>query len=686
MRSMDHIRTRRDKLLRPFALLLALIVGLGVFWPTTRAEQEIIVIDGAFDDADLYTEPAANVSEWTEPVVTPAAIAPQMALPEATPFVTLQKGSSGETVRQVQQRLIDLGFYWGKVSGDFMDGTYAGTRSFQRANNLAVNGKVNATTWNAMMAPTAVGKNGQQIGTSPSFVAVAPVVQSAPSAAQSVQQPVLQAPAAYAQPTAVPNPNFTFSRTLQYGDTGDDVRALQQRLTDLGYYRKEISGNFYDNTRAAVRAFQKNNGLPVDGVAGEGTQRVLYDDAQALNASATARPPAPPPYKLMIDITNQVTSAYALDQNGEYTLLVRRMICSTGTRANPTPLKTINGAKGRARWGYFPEWGSHAQYLTRIDSKNAFHSVLYSSPNSMSLVVGAYDALGTRASHGCVRLLVDDAKWIYDNCPSGTPITAFEGESDPELTQMLKPPPLDRSVMLPQVTPQPTAVPQWDPQAAPPEYRMLTKGSKGPDVWWLQTKLTTLGYYHGTISGGYYGGTIDAVQAFQRNAGLDADGVAGPVTLRELYENPAYASPIEATVIAPEGAVLTDPFAMPYSTPSPLLPPTAPVEQPALPEQPASVGDIWTPLPATQKPVRTTPPNDGWLVYPSAPTQMPAAAQQPLQTSAAQRTASANDGWLIYPDAVTQTPAPAQAPMQTPTGQRTISPVQTNSSRGGGVG
>ncbi len=665
LRSMDSIRTRGDTLRRSFALVLAMIVSLGVYAPRLRAEQEIIVIDGTFDDADLYTEPAADLSEWTAPEVTPASIVPPMSLPEATPFVTLQKGSSGETVKQVQQRLIDLGFYWGKVSGDFMDGTYAGTRSFQRANSLAVNGKVNATTWNAMMAPTAIGKNGQQIGTSPSFVAVAPVVQSAPTGAQPAQQqvlqaPIAQAPAQFAQPTAATNPNFNFTRTLQYGNTGEDVRALQQRLTDLGYYRKEISGNFYDNTRAAVRAFQKNNGLPVDGVAGEGTQRILFDDAQALNASATARPPAPPPYKLMIDITNQVTSAYALDQNGEYSILVRRMICSTGTRANPTPLKTVNGAKGRARWGYFPEWGSHAQYLTRIDSKNAFHSVLYSSPNSMSLVVGAYEALGTRASHGCVRLLVDDAKWIYDNCPSGTPITAFEGEPDPELTQMLKPPPLDRSVMLPSVTAQPTPVPQWDPNTRPPEYRMLSKGSKGTDVWWLQTKLTTLGYYHGTISGGYYGGTIAAVQAFQRDAGLGTDGVAGPITLRELYENPAYASPIQATVTQPEGAVLADPFAVTESTPSPLLPPAAPAGDdwtllpPTSPaEQSAPVADTWTPLPATQRPVRTT---------------------------------TANDGWLVYPDTPTRTPAPAKAPTSTPSGQRTISPAQTNSSKGGGVG
>lgn len=57
------------------------------------------------------------------------------------------------------------------------------------------------------------------------------------------------------------------------------------------------------------------------------------------------------------------------------------MICSTGTSKYPTPCGTTIMPKKRARWGYFPTWGSHAQYLTRIDSANAFHSVLYTEPD-----------------------------------------------------------------------------------------------------------------------------------------------------------------------------------------------------------------------------------------------------------------------------------------------------------------
>ena len=47
------------------------------------------------------------------------------------------------------------------------------------------------------------------------------------------------------------------------------------------------------------------------------------------------------------------------------------------------------------------------------------------------ILKGEFDKLGNLASHGCVRLAVNDAKWIYDNCVSGTTVTIFEGD-DPD--------------------------------------------------------------------------------------------------------------------------------------------------------------------------------------------------------------------------------------------------------------
>ena len=45
-------------------------------------------------------------------------------------------------------------------------------------------------------------------------------------------------------------------------------------------------------------------------------------------------------------------------------------------------------------------------------------------------------------SHGCIRLMPQDAKWIYDNCGEGTYVEVVDGTADPDLLQSYMPPPL----------------------------------------------------------------------------------------------------------------------------------------------------------------------------------------------------------------------------------------------------
>ena len=67
--------------------------------------------------------------------------------------------------------------------------------------------------------------------------------------------------------TPTPTPN-----SLQRGFTGSEaVRAVQKRLKELGFYKGSADGDFGLATEAAVKAFQKANGLTVDGKVGEKT-------------------------------------------------------------------------------------------------------------------------------------------------------------------------------------------------------------------------------------------------------------------------------------------------------------------------------------------------------------------------------------------------------------------------------
>jgi peptidoglycan hydrolase-like protein with peptidoglycan-binding domain len=73
--------------------------------------------------------------------------------------------------------------------------------------------------------------------------------------------------------TAPPDP--AADGMLQLGETGPQVAALQQRLTDLGYWMGTPDGSYGQLTRQAVMAFQKAEGLGRDGTAGPITQERL---------------------------------------------------------------------------------------------------------------------------------------------------------------------------------------------------------------------------------------------------------------------------------------------------------------------------------------------------------------------------------------------------------------------------
>ncbi len=66
---------------------------------------------------------------------------------------------------------------------------------------------------------------------------------------------------------------------LVQGASGPEVAELQQRLQSLGYYHGNIGGNFGPQTDAAVRAFQRDRGLTVDGWAGPRTMAALRGTA-----------------------------------------------------------------------------------------------------------------------------------------------------------------------------------------------------------------------------------------------------------------------------------------------------------------------------------------------------------------------------------------------------------------------
>lgn len=314
---------------------------------------------------------------------------PPTKVPTPTPASSLKLGSQGDQVRQVQKKLKELGFYKGSVDGDFGEGTQKAVIAFQKQYKLTADGKVGSQTMEKLMSAKATAK--------PGTLATATPKKSAKATAKPTTKPsydentYLRLGSSGKQVTQMQNrlielgylsgvatgqfdaateagviafqkrncsysdgvagvqtlkalysssakktgtPAATIGTSLKEGSRGSDVKTMQSRLKTLGYYSGSADGIFGSSTTAAVKAFQKNNGLTVDGKAGGNTLLKLYSSsAKAAGSSAVVtKKPTSTPHRtatpLPTNTYQKVTTApngYATLRRGYYGTPVERM-------------------------------------------------------------------------------------------------------------------------------------------------------------------------------------------------------------------------------------------------------------------------------------------------------------------------------------------------------------------------
>ena len=144
---------------------------------------------------------------------------------------TLQKGDTGSDVTVLQKMLFDLNFKM-KVDGIFGPGTEEAVKQFQQKNMLTVTGIVTPEVFGAIQEEVSVPK--------------------------------------------VPGKKFTTGSYVRKGDGGNAVLLMQQALNAKGINPKvNEDGVFGNTTLAAVKAFQQQNNLDVDGIVGPATFHAL---------------------------------------------------------------------------------------------------------------------------------------------------------------------------------------------------------------------------------------------------------------------------------------------------------------------------------------------------------------------------------------------------------------------------
>jgi hypothetical protein len=189
-------------------------------------------------------------------------------------------------------------------------------------------------------------------------------------------------------------PSLASAAQLRYGNRGRAVVSLQRHLVTLGYLeRGAVDGTFGDETWYAVVAFQGWEQIERDGVVGPETRRALRH----------AR--APQPWQrlqraLEIDLTRQVLLVV---EDGA----VRRVVHGSTGAQSPTPQGRFRVVRRlRKSWSRrYHVWLPYALYFHRGFAIHAF-PVVPDKP----------------ASHGCIRIPIRDARFVFDAAPLGTPV------------------------------------------------------------------------------------------------------------------------------------------------------------------------------------------------------------------------------------------------------------------------
>lgn len=264
-------------------------------------------------------------------------------------------------------------------------------------------------------------------------------------------------------------------RVLRLSDPppeGHDVWELQARLAELGYYDGPVDSRFSPRLEEAVRGFQRDRGLPADGIVGHKTWEALAVDPEADYRVAAATPPPPGEVKIVVDSEKLTLTVYSDGKPYKtYPVAVGRPSYYTLTPVGQWKVvhKSLNWGGGfGTRWiGLNVPWGIYG-----IHGTNKPYSI------------------GRRASAGCIRMFNRDVEELYTWVKIGTPVEIVGVK--PELT--IRGP--------------------------------LRPGTSGREIVELQLRLADFGFSTGGADGRYGPMTEEAVRRLQRLFGLPETGRA----------------------------------------------------------------------------------------------------------------------------------------------------------------
>ena len=337
---------------------------------------------------------------------------------------------------------------------------------------------------------------------------------------------------------------------LQKNDKSDNVRRLQQALTQLGYYSGTVDGSFGSGTKAAVSAFQQANSLTVDGIAGSATIALLEKqtgidiDGNSSSSSSTATGLFKGDYS-KLQYTSSGSRVRVLQQALKdlgFTISKVDGVFGQSTFEAVMAFQkatglTVDGKAGKNTLvkleSYFDSNGNVTQPMITPKPTADLDNIAYGIPTrTLREGMGGQDVLYTQDRLAALGYLTGISDGQYGAATKAA-VLAFQKKNglsaDGVLGTNTRKRLFSEGAIGAKETSQPDGVGE----------RKLTLGMKGDDVKSVQTKLIALGYLTGKADGVYGTATESAIRRFQTRNGLTSDGICGEDTVKALYSSTA---------------------------------------------------------------------------------------------------------------------------------------------------
>ena len=337
---------------------------------------------------------------------------------------------------------------------------------------------------------------------------------------------------------------------LQKNDKSDNVRRLQQALTQLGYYSGTVDGSFGSGTKAAVSAFQQANSLTVDGIAGSATIALLEKqtgidiDGNSSSSSSTATGLFKGDYS-KLQYTSSGSRVRVLQQALKdlgFTISKVDGVFGQSTFEAVMAFQkatglTVDGKAGKNTLvkleSYFDSNGNVTQPMITPKPTADLDNIAYGIPTrTLREGMGGQDVLYTQDRLAALGYLTGISDGQYGAATKAA-VLAFQKKNglsaDGVLGTNTRKRLFSEGAIGAKETSQPDGVGE----------RKLTLGMKGDDVKSVQKKLIALGYLTGKADGVYGTATESAIRRFQTRNGLTSDGICGEDTVKALYSSTA---------------------------------------------------------------------------------------------------------------------------------------------------